>query len=40
MFVSASSIIDDWIAEMDEHGVDSAALYQEAQAMIAKHAGT
>ncbi len=36
---ASQSIIDDWIAEMNEHGVDGAALYQEAQAMIAKHAG-
>ena len=32
-------VIDGWITEMDENGIDGAALYEEAKALIAKHAG-
>jgi len=36
---ASQSVVDDWIAEMSDQGVDGAGLYREAQALIAKHAG-
>ncbi len=36
---ASRSVIDGWIAEMSDQGVDGAAFYREAQALIAKHAG-
>jgi TRAP-type C4-dicarboxylate transport system substrate-binding protein len=34
---AAQPVIDDWVAEMNDQGEDGMALYQEAQALIAKH---
>jgi TRAP-type C4-dicarboxylate transport system substrate-binding protein len=36
---ASKPVIDGWIAEMNEKGIDGAALYEEAKALIAKHAG-
>jgi len=36
---AAQPVIDGWIAEMNDQGLDGAALYAEAQALVAKYAG-
>lgn len=35
---ASQPVIDDWIVEMDDNGVDGSALYREAQALIQKYA--
>ena len=34
---AAKPVVDNWIAEMNDKGIDGADLYERAQALIAKH---
>jgi TRAP-type C4-dicarboxylate transport system substrate-binding protein len=36
---ASAPVIDGWIADMKEKGIDGAALYKEAKALVAKYAG-
>ncbi|SFR12660.1 TRAP transporter substrate-binding protein [Poseidonocella sedimentorum] len=36
---AAQPVIDDWIAEMNDKGIDGAALIEQARGLIAKHGG-